>query len=351
MLLLVSVTVTPTAGASKATTTSANTAQRGQQASKQASLRARERARERARLRRVLRRSPRRALRGDFLKRAALAGFKMPVTVRLRAKDAGNERTGTQIGITWAATRAPFDGMLFPVPAAEQTLQLDGAFPMIIDFGAGPGYGGAGNLQARTGLGGQITADGPLVAAELAGCAGTPPAFVEAATSTTSGAPIVATPAVQTWVDLNPFSGYSDGYLDLKLSMRSRVLGAAATCATPGPSADYDVPVSTAPSDPWNVPIRLRWSGSFRIAPSITADGAVRMGKITVDSATQPQDATTGNLWGCAADGAVTGAGLPLSTPCTSSGPLVGEPVSPVPLPAALIVKSLSADVLLGDRL
>ena len=58
--------------------------------------------------------------------------------------------------------------------------------------------------------------------------------------------------------------------------------------------------------------MRIRWDGSFRIAPAITADGAIRFGKMTVD-ATQPQGATSGNLWGCAPEAAMTGAGLPLS--------------------------------------
>ena len=78
---------------------------------------------------------------------------------------------------------------------------------MVIDFDAGPGYGGLGNLQARSGPGGSITAAGPLVMAEPAGCAGVPPAFAEAATTTTGGAPILASAATQTWVDLNPFTG------------------------------------------------------------------------------------------------------------------------------------------------
>ncbi len=70
---------------------------------------------------------------------------------------------------------------------------------------------------------------------------------------------------------------------------------------------------------------------------------------MTADAAVQPQGTTSGNLWGCAADAAVTGAGLPLSTPCTSSAPL-GEPVSPAPFPATLVMKRFSADLLLGDR-
>ena len=60
----------------------------------------------------------------------------MPVTVRLRE--------GTTLGVTWAATRFPLDGALFPAPSGEQTLDLAGSFPMVIDFEAGPGYGGVG---------------------------------------------------------------------------------------------------------------------------------------------------------------------------------------------------------------
>lgn len=302
------------------------------------------RTRERRKLAKLLRAKPRAALRGSFLRRAALAGLRMPVTVRLRE--------GTTIGITWAATRFPLDGALFPAPPVEQQIELAGHFPMVIDFGAGPGYGGPGNLQARPGAGGSITSAGPLVVAEPAGCAGIPPAFVEAATTTAAGAPIVASVATPTWVDLNPFSGGSAGYLDLKLSIRSRVLGAVATCGVPGPSADYEVPVSTATTDPWNAPVRIRWDGSFRVAPAIAADGAVRFGKISAEGQMQPQIATTGNLWGCAAQDRITGSGLPLlASPCTvATGPPLGEAVGPAPFPAALVVKRLAADILLGDR-
>lgn len=301
-------------------------------------------ARDRRRLAAALRRNPRGALRRGFLRRAAVSGFKMPVTVRLRP--------GTRLGISWAPTRFPLDGGLFAPPLAEQELELSGSFPMIIDFQAGPGYGGVGNIQGRSGPGGSITAPGPLVIAEQAGCPGATPAFVEAATGTTGGAPFVATPATQTWVDLNPFTGTSGGYLDLKMSVRSRVLGYGATCNAPGPVADYDVPATASPADPWNAPVRLRWSGAFRIAPAITADGAIRFGKMTVDGTAQTQDPTTGNIWGCATEDAITGSGLPLGTPCTSAdgSPLVGETVGPAPFAAALVVKRLSADIVLGDR-
>ena len=72
--------------------------------------------------------------------------------------------------------------------------------------------------------------------------------------------------------------------------------------------------------------MRIRWDGNFRIAPAITADGAIRFGKMTVDGAVQPQGATTGNLWGCAPEPASRGSGLPLSTPCTA----VGAPLGPL---------------------
>jgi len=128
------------------------------------------------------------------------------------------------------------------------------------------------------------------------------------------------------------------------------VLQSSSTCGAPGSSADYDVPSTTVATDPWNSAVRIRWDGSFRIAPAITADGAIRFGKMTVDAATQPQLATSGSLWGCAPDATVTGAGLPLTgSPCTSASPLA-EGVSPAPFPAALVMKSFSADILLGDR-
>ena len=343
LLALLALPATPAAAATKAASTAsaASPARTADHQSVTARERKARRARERARLNRELRRSPRSAMRRrDFLRRAAIAGLRMPVTVRLRE--------GTTLGVSFVPTRFSLTAP-FPAPSGEQDLALSGSFPMVIDFAAGPGYGGPGNIQARSGPGGSITAAGPLVMAELAGCAATPPPFVEAATSTTSGAPIAASAISQTWVDLNPFNGMSDGYLDLKLSVRSRVLESTSTCGSPGAVADYDVPSTTPATDPWNAAVRIRWDGSFRIAPAITSDGAIRFGKVTVDAALQPQSATSGNLWGCAPDAAVSGSGLPLTTACTSASPLA-EPVNPTPFPAALTMKSLSADILLGDR-
>ena len=343
LLLVLTVPAAPGWAAGGASATASPARVGVEQQSATARKRETRRARERKRLSRELRRSPRRALRrSDFLRRAAIAGLRLPVTVRLRE--------GTTLGVSWIPTRAPLDGALFPAPSGEQPLDLAGSFPMVIDFDAGPGYGGPGNIQARSGPGGSITAAGPLVMSELAGCAATPPPFIEAATSTTSGAPVAASAISQTWVDMNPFSGSSSGYLDLKLSVRSRVLASTSTCGAPGASADYDVPSTTVATDPWNSAVRIRWDGSFRIAPAITADGAIRFGKMTVSGATQPQLATSGSLWGCAPDAAVTGAGLPLTaSPCTSSSPLP-EAVSPASFPAALTMRNLSADILLGDR-
>ncbi len=53
---------------------------------------------------------------------------------------------------------------------------------------------------------------------------------------------------------------------------------------------------------------------------------------------------------GSHAEVAITGAGLPLATPCTAVGAPLAETVGPAPFPAALVVKTLSADILLGDR-
>ena len=88
------------------------------------------------------------------------------------------------------------------------------------------------------------------------------------------------------------------------------MLESSSTCGAPGASADYDVPSTTVSTDPWNSAVRIRWDGSFRIAPAITADGADPLREDDGGGGhAAPQLATSGSLWGCAPDAAVTGAG------------------------------------------
>ena len=87
---------------------------------------------ERRRLSRELQRSPRRALRrGDFLRRAAIAGLR---TAGHGAPARGND-PGRQLDPDALSARR----RAVPRASGEQPLDLAGSFPMVIDFDAGPG--------------------------------------------------------------------------------------------------------------------------------------------------------------------------------------------------------------------
>jgi hypothetical protein len=95
----------------------------------------------------------------------------------------------------------------------------------------------------------------------------------------------------------------------------------AANCGdTPVPTAVVDN--ATAP------PMPLRFSGKFAISPSVTADGKLRFGKITIDDSVTPQLTTFAFVRSC-------------------TGPLGN--CDPKSFPARLKLKKLTAEVLLGD--
>ncbi len=313
---------------------------------KRAAARKREarRKRERATLTRALRRNPRHALRTrDFLRRASIAGLRLPVTVRLRE--------GTTLGVSWVPTRSPLDGALFPAPSGEQSLDLAGSFPMVIDFDAGPGYGGPGNIQARSGPGGSITAAGPLVMSELAGCAATPPAFVEAATTHDGRR------TDRRELDRADLGGHEPVQRSVERISRPQV-----ERQVEGPRVHICV------RDPWRVG-RLRRPGVDRCErpverrradplgrqlPDRSGDHGGRRDPLRQDDGRRRRSRRASRA---ATSGVApprrrcTGAGLPLSTPCTSaSAPPLGEAVGPAPFPASLMMKTFSADILLGDR-
>lgn len=305
--------------------------------------------RKKARIRRELRRAVRRnavkafSSRG-FLRRADFSDFALPVTIRLRP--------GTQIGTTILPARWPFDEFTHPQPAGEQLLDLAGQFSGEIQFSSN-GYGIVGTLQARAGMKTNLTTMGPLRLAEL-DCGLTPPdprpAFIEA----TPTAPFAMTSGAPSWVSMNPFTGSSDGYLYLNWSFTSRVLRSDATCGAPGDAGDFAIPAalpSTAPL-PYQ-PTRVAWQGAFRVAPSITADGALRFGKIVADHDTTAQPASTGNLWTCAPTALVgSQPAVPVGSTCAEqSAPFVPpmEEMTATPLAAQFQFKHFYADVLLGN--
>lgn len=306
---------------------------------------ARKKARIRSELRKAIKRNPIKALRSKtFMKRAQFSELAVPATVRLRP--------GTQLATTILPNRWPLDEPTHPVPSGEQLLDVGGQFSSEIQFGNN-GYGIVGTLQSRSGQKTQLSSLGPLRLAEL-DCGLTPPdprpAFIEATPAATIG----MSSGGLSWMNMNPFTGQSGGYLYLNWSFTSRVLRSDATCASPGDSADFSIPgslPSTAPL-PYQ-PIRVEWNGSFRVAPAITPDGALRFGKIVADNAVTGQPATTGNLWSCAPTALVgSQPAVPAGATCTEqSAPLVPpmEEMTATPFATQFQFKTFYAEVLLGN--
>lgn len=306
---------------------------------------ARKKAQVRRELRRAIKRHGLKALKNKtFMRRAQYSDFALPATIRLRP--------GTQLGVTMLPARWPFDELVHPQPAGEQLLDMGGQFSAEIQFGNN-GYGIVGTLQSRAGQKTQLSTLGPLRLAEL-DCGLTPPdprpAFIEATPSTTIG----MSSGGLSWMDMNPFSGASGGYLYLNWSFTSRVLRSDATCGAPGDSADFSIPATLPDTAPLPYqPTRVDWQGSFRVAPAITADGALRFGKIVADNATSTQPTTTGNLWTCAPTSLVgSQPTIPAGSTCTEqSAPLVPpmEEMTATPLATQFQFKTFYAEVLLGN--
>ncbi len=298
------------------------------------------RERMRRALRRELRRDPRAVLKRSFLKRASHVNFKLPLTVR--------PRPGAAMEATLLSIRRPLDTVTYPVPVGAQTLPLTGQFAMEMEFGTS--LGGFGSLPSRSGHYVSFASTGGLRFANFGDCVDPPPepAFVE----TTPATNITMTSGALTWTLLNPFSGAAEGDLYVDLSLRSRVRRSTATCPIPGDVADFDLPAAPLGTEPWAQPVRIAWSGLFRIAPAFTDRGALRLGRITATEPAQPQPLTTGNIWACAASSVLMGPTVPPGNACQEvSAPLIPpmEAVGAAPFPAQLKVTSFDADVLIGD--
>ena len=305
---------------------------------------ARHRRSEREALRRAIRRNPRTVLSRSFLRRANLADFNLPLTVRVKSG---------ALDVTMLPSQRPLDAATYPVPAGVQTLSLAGAFGMQLDFGAGSGYGGLGNVQARVGQAVALTSPDVLRIAEFSDCGtgvSSPPAFL----STTPSTPIAMGAGDLTWADVNPFRATTDGTLSLTFNVRStvhRTLNPGpATCTAPGDVADFDLPTASA-ATAWPTVVRLSWNGTFRIAPALTPAGGLRLGTMSIDALTLPEPQTTGDIWACAPQAALSGPTVPTGASCLErSAPLSPpmEPVGAAPFTAQFSIRTLTADVLLG---
>jgi hypothetical protein len=277
-----------------------------------------QRAELRKKLLRQVRRDPASALSRSFLRKAALAEFQLPMTVRLSASDGqgGYRPSDDLLEIDWddSVFAWPLSAGL---PSGNQSVAISGNFTMDAIFGGGDtsGYGELGAIE--TVLGRQISmSSGPFVISDFAATCPDGPQL--AADANTRG---TVTSTQARYGLMNPFSQTIRGTLALRMSFPSSI---AATCgATPG--------VSAVPDNSSANPMPVRFDGKFSISPAITPDGKLRFGKITVDDATNAQDSTFAFVRACT---------QPTSDPSTCDPQL---------FPARIKFKTLSAEVLLGD--
>jgi hypothetical protein len=276
---------------------------------KTAAQRARER-RLRQVLARRLKRNPLLALSKSFIKKADLLDFRLPLTVRLTDGNGGLLPTDDTLEINWDDSVSPW-----PVPGvapAPQTLALTGRFSMELSYGDdATGYGELGALESLQGASIRMQATPFAISDFPPPCASGPQLRVP------PGDGVDITSAGARYGLLNPYSQRFRGSLMLRMTFATE---GAASCG-----GAYDAPTlvdnSTAP------PMPVRFDGSFRTSPAITADGNIRFGEITIDDATTPQPSTFAFVRACTV--AVT---------CNAQQ-----------FPARLKLKKLTAEVLLGD--
>ena len=277
---------------------------------------ARERARIRRALTREIKRNPAALLKKSFLKRAALVDYRVPFTVRLgKANGSGGfEASDDQLEITYDDAANPWP-TLTPagLPAGVQLTNLAGRFTMeALWDGDSTGLGEPGAIETVVGNGISMTAT-PFAISDFDPVCGTSP---EILTDPSNNIPVVSSGF--RYGVLNPFAGTIRGTLSLRMTnFASQIYPSCGGT----PAISPPVVNSAAP------PMPVRFSGEFETSPAITADGRVRFGKITIDDTVAPQLSTFAYVRACT--DAVT--------------------CNPQMFPARLMLKKLTAEVLLGD--
>jgi hypothetical protein len=271
----------------------------------------------RGKLRRQLqlevRRNPAVVFKRSFLKRADVSDYKLPLTVRLGKSDGmgGFLPSDDQLEIDYddSTTPWPLAGGTMP---ANQTTLLNGLFTMEASFGGdASGYGELGALETFQGNDIEMTAD-PFTISEFDPFCGSGPQL-----ATDPANKVQVTSAGGRFGVMNLFSDDFRGSLSLRMTFASQV---ASTCG----GATSLTPVVDNSGAP---PMPVFMQGKFYVSPALTSDGKIRFGKIVIDDSVTPQTSTFAYVQACT--GTVT--------------------CDPEQFPARLKIKTLTADVLVGD--
>jgi hypothetical protein len=257
-----------------------------------------QRARERRLLTLEIRRNPKALLKPSFIRRAQLADYELPLTVRLNAATDG---TGTnfaasddvlQISPDTSTQAWPQPGDLGPGiawgPPLPVTTTLTGGFTMQMSFNTDTsGYGAFGVVETRQGQSTGMHGT-PFAISDFDPSCTTGPALEVA-----SGTQVAFSSAGTTYGFVNIMNETAAGVLHLYADLTSE---RAELC---DPTANTYA--STAEDSSQVTPIVVTYSGSFHLSPAITPDGHLRLGRIAIDDSSTPQMSSFSYLHSCTA--------------------------------------------------
>jgi hypothetical protein len=271
------------------------------------------RAKIRRSLARQVHRNPAVVLKRSFLKNAALVDFKLPTTVRLGRSDGagGWEASDDVVEITYDDSVVPWP-LAGGTPPAPQNTYLSGQFTLEASMSDdSSGYGELGAMETVQGGKISMTASPFTISEFMSSCP------TDSQVAVPAGTDVTVTSAGPRFGLMNLFSGAFRGSLYLRMSFPSQITD---TCGgTTGTSAVID----NTPA----APMPVRFIGTFQMSPAVTADGHIRVGRITIDDTLVPQTSNFSYVRAC-------------------TNVLTCDPQE---FPARLKVKRLTAEVLVGD--
>jgi hypothetical protein len=272
-------------------------------------------------LRARLKRNPRVALSSDFLQKAAASGLSLPLTLRLNRP--GQDPSDDELQIQWDDSTWPWPANFLPLQPdlGGGVVALNGRSSIVAEFGNDlSGYGGIGAVETLNGA--ALSFDGVPAA----------PIGVSNFASPACPAPGVAiqmrrldlSTGEATHGLLSLFGGVARVSLHVRVGTTSRVLN-------PDCSGDLDAAGDSRHDANGSDPIvPINFEAVFRISPSVTSDGNLRFGVLTV------------------ADGSVQPSSFARITVCTEAA-ATPNTCPTAQFPARLSIKQMNAEVLLGD--
>jgi hypothetical protein len=280
----------------------------------------------RRQLRRALKRNPQAVLRSGFLKKAQAVDLNLPLTLRLRRS--GQGPIDDELAVEWNSQTFPWPSgfaELQPAPgdpAPGGVIPLDGTSSLEAEFGNDvSGYSTPGVVETLTG--GKVAFDSGPIAPAIA--------VSDYAQTANDNVPLCNAPTIQvsnvvfstgraTQSLLHLFGGTARVTLHVLAGTTTQVV--PTSCA--GGFGATDNVHAAASGDPI---VPISFDATFKISPSVTADGRLRLGLLTLPAgSTQP---TT----------------FARITMCVDEAPTCATRV----FPARLQVLQLSAEVLVGD--